>query len=95
MMKFLRFEITDVNTKYSIAGSQACLHLTQIWEKLNFNFCNLELWMFKNNKDIYFFLDAFRKISKSEYERHVCLSVCPYPRNNSAPTGRIFIKFVF
>jgi hypothetical protein len=36
------------------------------------------------------FLVAFRKILKSDcWLRHVCLSA----RNNSAPTGRILIKF--
>jgi len=34
------------------------------------------------------------KIAKSDcFFRHVCLSVCPYALNNSAPTGRIFVKF--
>jgi len=35
-----------------------------------------------------------RKIATSNYwPRHVCLSVRPSAWNNSAPTGRIFIKF--
>jgi len=35
------------------------------------------------------------KIAKSEYYlRHVSLSVCPSAWNNSAPIGRIFMKFV-
>jgi hypothetical protein len=34
------------------------------------------------------------KIAKSSYKRcHVCLSVCPFIWNNSAPTGRIFMIF--
>ena len=34
-----------------------------------------------------------RKIAKSDYLfRHVCLSVCPSAWNNSASTGRIFMK---
>ena len=40
------------------------------------------------------YLGAFSKISKSEYHlRHACLSVCLSTWNNSAPTGRIFMKF--
>jgi hypothetical protein len=34
------------------------------------------------------------KIAKSHYWlRHVCMSVCSFTWNNSAPIGRIFIKF--
>jgi hypothetical protein len=33
------------------------------------------------------------KIAKICYLRRVCLSVCPTAWNNSAPTGRIFMKF--
>ena len=36
----------------------------------------------------------FRKTAKSDYQlRHVCLSVRLSAWNNSAPTGRIFVKF--
>jgi len=35
-----------------------------------------------------------RKIAKTDYQlRLVSLSVCPSACNNSAPTGRIFMKF--
>jgi hypothetical protein len=35
-----------------------------------------------------------RKTAKSGYYLfHICLSVCPVAWNNSAPTGRIFMKF--
>jgi len=35
-----------------------------------------------------------RKIAKSDFElRLVCLSVCRSAWNNSAPTGRIYMKF--
>ena len=35
-----------------------------------------------------------RKIAKSDYWLlHVCSSVCPSALNNSAPTGRVFMKF--
>ena len=37
-----------------------------------------------------------RKITKSDNElRHVCPCVCLSVLNNSAPTGQIFMKFVF
>jgi len=44
------------------------------------------------------FLGAFPKIAKSDYEhRHICQSVAVSVRlsaqNNSAPSGRIFLKF--
>ena len=40
------------------------------------------------------FLGCFRKIAKSDYLlRHVCPSVHLTASNNSAPTGRIFMKF--
>jgi hypothetical protein len=40
-------------------------------------------------------LTCVRKIAKSNhYLRHICLSVCPSARNNSAPTGRIFVEFI-
>jgi len=36
------------------------------------------------------------KITNSDNElRHFCLSVCPPAWNNSAPTGQIFMKFVY
>jgi len=39
-------------------------------------------------------LDAFEKISKRDYYlRHVCPSAPQTAWNNSAPTGRIFMKF--
>ena len=39
-------------------------------------------------------LTRVRKIARSDYYlRHVRPSVCPSAWNNSAPTGRIFIKF--
>jgi hypothetical protein len=36
------------------------------------------------------FLGVFRRITKSDY---VCPSVRPFVWNNSAPTGRILMKF--
>jgi hypothetical protein len=39
------------------------------------------------------FLGTFANLRKATQLRHVCLSVCPSSWNNSAPNGRIFMKF--
>ena len=40
------------------------------------------------------FTPFFHNIAKNDNKlRHVCLSVRPYAWNNSAPPGRIFMKF--
>jgi len=50
-------------------------------------------WVFTHNSGR--FIDAFAKLRKAtiSFFTSVCLSVRPSVRNNSAPTGRIFMKF--
>jgi hypothetical protein len=51
------------------------------------------LLFFRDSVTIYIFR-RLRKIAKSEYDlRHVYPTVCPSTWNNSAPTGRIFMKY--
>jgi len=50
--------------------------------------------LFPTLHNIIGFLDAFQKLRKSHYFlRHTCPSVPLSAWNNSAPTGRIFMKF--
>jgi len=71
-----------------------CIH-TQAWTVPTFT--QLELKLIPKRRLLNICLTLFRrvrKIAKSDNQlRHVCLSVCLSARNNSDPTGRIFMKF--
>jgi len=46
-----------------------------------------------NCKEVFFYFRRTRQITKGDYLfRQGCLFVSPSARNNSAPTGRMFVK---